>query len=188
MVSVGVGGRGHVLRLVHREADGLRQAAGVLPSAGERQRAQTHPVGRLCKARVAGCYALAGAVGLAAGIWLGSTFVSPVLESSTAMYKRSDAFVRACEAAGAEISKLRRASFFLESCSAPIVTPILSEEGYVIVRRTVLGHADDDDGERVTYSVKMDGRAVDKWRALEVKRAPNHLTLDASLLPTSAHR
>src|SRR4029453_16094198 len=100
MVSVGVGGRGHVLRLVHREADGLRQAAGVLPSAGERQRAQTHPVGRLCKARVAGCYALAGAVGLAAGIWLGSTFVSPVLESSTAMYKRSDAFVRACEAAG----------------------------------------------------------------------------------------
>ena len=103
------------------------------------------------------------------------------------MYKRSDAFVRACEAAGAEISKLRRASFFLESCSAPIVTPILSEEGHVIVRRAVLGHADDDDGERVTYSVKMDGRAVDKWRALEVKRAPNHLTLDTSLLPTSAH-
>jgi hypothetical protein len=131
--------------------------------------------------------ASAGAVGLAAGMWLGSTFVSPALESSTAMYKRSDAFVRACEAAGAEISKLRRASFFLESCSAPIVTPILSEEGYVIVRRTVSGHADDDDGERVTYSVKMDGRAVDKWRAVEVKRAPNHLTLDASLLPTSAH-
>jgi hypothetical protein len=31
----------------------------------------------------------------------------------------------------------------------------------------------------------MDGRGVDKWSALEVKRAPSGLTLDASLLPTT---
>ena len=54
----------------------------------------------------------------------------------------------------------------------------------MIVRRTVEGVAAADDGGRVTYSVKMDGRGVDKWRALEIKRAPSGLTLDASLLPT----
>jgi hypothetical protein len=30
----------------------------------------------------------------------------------------------------------------------------------------------------------MNGRGVDAWRALEVRRAPSALTLDASLLPT----
>ena len=54
----------------------------------------------------------------------------------------------------------------------------------MIVSRTVEGHANDDDGGRVTYSVKMDGRGADTWRALEVRRAPSALTLDASLLPT----
>jgi hypothetical protein len=136
------------------------------------------------KGRVIGRYALAGGFGLVAGLWLGSTFVSPAL-LSTAMYKRSGAFVGVCEAAGAEIAKLRRAAFFIDDCSAPIVTPIFGEEGYVIVRRTVEGHADDDDGGRMTYSLKMDGRGVDRWRAVEVRRAPSQLTLDASLLPTT---
>jgi hypothetical protein len=117
-------------------------------------------------------------------VWLGSTFVPATAEPSTAMYKRSTAFVRACQAAGAEISRLRHATFFVDDCSAPIVTPIFGEEGRVIVRRVVEGYAGDDDGGRVTYSVKMDGRGLDGWRMLEVRRAPSHLTLDASLLPT----
>ena len=100
------------------------------------------------------------------------------------MYKRSAAFVRACEAAGEEIAKVRRATLFIDDCSAPIVTPLFGAEGLVIVRRTIEGVAADDDGGRVTYSVKMDGRGVDKWSALEIKRAPSGLTLDASLLPT----
>jgi hypothetical protein len=111
------------------------------------------------------------------------------------MYKRSAAFMGACEAAGAEISKLRRTTFFVDNCSTPIVTPLFGEEGHVIVSRTVEGLANDDDGGRVIYSVKMDGRGIDNWRAIEVKRAPSGLTLDASLLPakrpvvsTSAHR
>ena len=115
---------------------------------------------------------------------LGRTFVYPAPDPPTAMYKRSAAFVRACEAAGAEISQLRRATFFLDDCSTPIVTPLFGVEGQVIVSRTVEGFTGDDDGGRAIYSVKMDGRGIDKWRALEIRRAPNGLVLDASLLPT----
>lgn len=124
-----------------------------------------------------------------------SVFLSSTPEPPTALYMRSNALVRACEAAGAEISRLRRVTFFIDDCSAPVVTPIIGEEGRMIVRRTVEGEADDDDGARVTYSVKMDGHSIDKWRAVEVKLAPSRLTLDVSLLPTtrsatptSAHR
>lgn len=176
-----------MLRLRRTEADGspLRRAVQILPVTGKHQRAPTLLPGLSVKGRVIGRYALAGGIGFVAGLWLGSTFFSLALQSSTAMYKRSGAFVQVCEAAAAEIAKLRRAAFFIDDCSAPIVTPIFGEEGHVIVRRTVEGHADDDDGGRLIYSVKMDGRGVDKWRALEVKRAPSQLTLDASLLPTT---
>lgn len=51
-----------------------------------------------------------------------------------------------CDAAGVEISRQRRATFFIDDCSTPIVTPIFGEEGRVIVRRTVEGNAHDDDG------------------------------------------
>ena len=135
--------------------------------------------------RIAG-HLLSAAVSFTAGLCLGSAFFAAAPNASTALYKRSNAFVRACETAGAEISRLRRAAFFIDDCSLPTVTPIFGEEGHLIVRRTVEGHADDDDGGRVTYSVKMDGRGVDKWRAIEVRRAPSQLTLDASLLPTKA--
>ena len=133
-------------------------------------------------------YLLAGSLGFVAGLWLGSAFISAAPDASTALYKRSNAFVGACETAGVEISRLRRAAFFIDDCSLPIVTPIFGEEGQLIVSRTVEGYADDDDGGRVTYSVKMDGRGVDKWRALDIKRAPRQLTLDASLLPTKASK
>ena len=128
---------------------------------------------------------LAGLAGVAVGMCLFNVFLSSTPEPATALYKRSNAFVRACETAGAEISRLRRATFFIDDCSTPVVTPIFGEEGRVIVRRTVEGEADDDDGGRVTYSVKMDGRSIEKWRAIEIRLAPSRLTLDASLLPTS---
>lgn len=184
MVLLGVVGRGQVLRLIRKDVGGLqsRQAARLLPAASERERTPMLSPG---KGRVIGRHALVGGIGLAVGLWLGSTFAPSALQSSTAMYKRSGAFFRVCEAAGAEIAKLRRTAFFIDDCSTPVVTPIFGEEGYVIVRRTVEGHADDDDGGRITFSVKMDGRGFDRWRALEVKRAPSQLTLDASLLPTT---
>ena len=126
------------------------------------------------------------AVGLLVGIVAGMCLVALLIakpEAGTALYKRATAFTLACEAAGVELSMLRRASFFTDDCTAPIVTPVLSQEGYLIVSRTAEGHAD---GGRVRYSVKMDGRATDKWRIVEVKRAPNRLTVDASLLPTAS--
>jgi hypothetical protein len=181
--SLGVVGRGHVLRLIRRDAGGPRlpQAAQVWRPAGEGQRGQARSFGTI---GLAGGYLLAGAVGLVLGVGLGRAFVYPAPEAPTAMYKRSAALVRACEAAGAEIARLRRATFFIDDCSAPIVTPLFGSEGQVIVSRTVEGFTDDDDGGRVIYSVKMDGRGVDTWRALEVRRAPNGIALDASLLPT----
>jgi hypothetical protein len=160
------------------------QAGDVLRPPSEAERGQVRVPGALRKRSVAGGYLLAAAVGLVLGMGLGRALVFPAPEPASAMYKRSAAFGRACEAAGQEIAKLRRETFFIDDCSAPIVTPLFGAEGLVIVRRTVEGVVDDDDGGRVTYSVKMDGRGVDKWRALEIKRAPSGLTLDASLLPT----
>jgi hypothetical protein len=155
------------------------------PPAGESQREPARSSATIGRGRRAGGYVLAAAAGLVAGVWLGSAFVPPAPEPSTAMYKRSTAFMRACQAAGAEIARLRRTTVFIDDCTVPIVTPIFGEEGQVIVRRIVEGYAGDDDAGRVTYSVKMDGRGVDGWRMLEVRRAPSHLTLDASLLPTT---
>lgn len=128
--------------------------------------------------RAFGCYILAGVVCLA----LCCAFLSPATEDSTALFKRSEAFVQACEVAGAEITALRRASFLVDDCSRPIVTPVLGEEGRLIIRRTLQGHVNDGDGEPTTYSLMMDGRGFDNWRVLQVKRAPGQLTLDVSLL------
>ena len=137
------------------------------------------------RGREAGGYVLAGLVGAMLGMALFSVVLSSTPETGAAIYQRSNAFVRACEAAGAEISRLRRATIFMDDCSAPVVTPIFGEEGQVIVRRTVEGGPHDDGGARVTYSVKMDGRSVDGWHAVEIRLAPSRLTLDASLLPTT---
>ena len=148
-----------MLRLSRKDAGGPRlpQAASVLWPASEGQPGQGRSSDAIRKGQTIGSYLLAGAVGLVLGMGLGRAFVYPAPEPPTAMYKRSGAFVRACEAAGAEIASLRRATFFIDSCSAPIVTPLFGYEGQVIVSRTVEGHADDDDGGRVTYSVKRRG-------------------------------
>ena len=174
-----------MLRWIRKDADRSRepQDGHVLRPASEAESGQVPASGAIPKGSAAGGYLLAAAVGLVLGLAIGKALF-PAPDAPSAMYKRSAAFVRACEAAGEEVAKLRRATSFIDDCSAPIVTPLFGTEGLVIVRRTVEGVADDDDGGRVTYSVKMDGRGVDKWSALEIKRAPSGLTLDASLLPT----
>lgn len=181
-VVVGVVGRGSVLRLIRNDAGGPRlpHAAEALRPAG----GQARSFGTIRNGRIAAGYLLAGAVGLVLGMGFGRAFLYPVPEPPTAMYKRSAAFVAACKAAGAEIARLQRATFFIDDCSAPIVTPLFGSEGQVIVSRTVEGLTSDGDGGRAIYSVKMDGRGVDKWHALEIKRAPGGLTVDASVLPT----
>ena len=138
---VGVVGRGYVLRWIRKEAGGSRlpQSVHVLRPAGEAERGQARASATFRKGRAAGGYLLAAAVGIVLGMALGRVFVFPAPEPPTAMYKRSGAFVRACEAAGAEIASLRRATTFIDNCSAPIVTPLFGHEGQVIVRRTVEG-------------------------------------------------
>lgn len=167
------------------DARAPRDGEGPSP-AGELSPVQARSSGSIGKRSAAGSHLLVGAVGIVAGMWLGSVLPSYSSKASIAMYKRPAAFAQACEAAGAEISTLRRATFFLNDCSAPIVTPIFGQEGRVIVRRTVEGYPNDDDGGRITYSVKLDGRGLDRWRVVEVQRAPNSITLDSSLLPTQS--
>jgi hypothetical protein len=179
-------GVGMGLQLSRLEADGVRSkraAVALRPtSRGQHEGAPSSDTVR--KARAIGGYRLVGAVSLVLGIWLGVAFFYSAPKQSIAMYKRSAASMQACEAAGVEIARLRHATSFIDDCSTPVVTPLFGSEGQVIVSRTVQGDADDDDNGRVTYSVKMDGRGVDTWRALQVRRAPSELTLDASLLPT----
>ncbi len=140
----------------------------------------------VCKRQPVISHLLVGLLGIVAGAWLGALVFDASGPSRIALYKHAGAFRLACEAAGEEISNLRHVSIFLDDCTKPIVTPVLGQEGQLIVSRVVEGNTAADKSSRVTYSVKVDGRAADRWRILEVKRAPNQVILDASLLPTKA--
>jgi len=160
----------------------LSTSAAVDLRPGQHESAQSSDT--VHKAKATRGYRLAAVAGIGLAISLGvALFYSPA-KQTIALYKRSAAAVQACEAAGAEIARLRRATLFMDDCSTPVVTPLFGSTGQVIVTRTVQGDADDDDGGRVSYSVKMDGRGVDTWHVLQVRRAPSELTLDASRLPT----
>lgn len=155
-------------------------SAAVALRPGQHESAQSCDAVQKAKATRGYRLAAVGGIGLAISLGV-AIFYSPA-KQTIALYKRSAASVQACEAAGAEIARLRRATLFMDDCSAPVVTPLFGCKGQVIVTRTVQGDADDDDGGRVSYSLKMDG--IDTWLPLQVRRAPSELTLDASRLPT----
>ena len=92
-------GRGYVLRWIRKDAGGSRvpQAGHVLRPAGEAERGQVRASGAIRKGSVAGGYLLAAAVGVVVGMAIGRAFVFPAPDPPSAMYKRSAAFVRACE-------------------------------------------------------------------------------------------
>lgn len=125
---------------------------------------------------------LLGTVALAIVAALGYVAV-PHASKGAALYQRAAAPHDACKAAAAAILALRKGepTIFLDDCAAPIVTSISNQRGHLIVTRVV------DAGKRqlATYSVLVDGNASDSWLVLEVRRAPNKLTLDASLLTTN---
>lgn len=104
-----------------------------------------------------------------------------------ALYQRASAPHEACKAAGAATLALPKgqSTTFLDNCATPIVTRISNPRGHLIVTRIVESSSDSGKRQLATYSVLVDGDAVDKWRVLEVRRAPNKLTLDASLLTTN---
>jgi hypothetical protein len=136
--------------------------------------------------QAAWCWMLIGVVALAApAMIVYSLWQDP--EPTTAMYQRDAAPRAACQAAAVAMSALRPMAGLtvVDDCDAPTVTEVLSDPGLFIVTLDVEEQGDDLRGRRRTYSVMIDGRAFDKWRILDVKLAPNFLTLDASPL-TSA--
>jgi hypothetical protein len=101
------------------------------------------------------------------------------------LYERADAAREACTDAGAELAALWGASKRLaDDCFAPRVTRVVGQPGKLIVTRTVK----DTHNESSTYSVMTDGRGTDRWRVVDVRRAPSNLSLDASLLATQQPR
>jgi hypothetical protein len=126
---------------------------------------------------------LIGVIGLAAtAMIVYSLWRDP--ETSTAMYQRETAPRSACKAAAVAMSAFRAISglTFADDCDAPTVTEVLNEPGLFIVTLDMEEQGGGLRSRRRTYSVMIDGRGIDKWRILDVKLAPNTLTLDASKL------
>lgn len=111
----------------------------------------------------------------------------PHAPDDLALYQHASAPHEACKAAAGAILALRKgqSTIFLDDCAAPIVTRISNQPGHLIVTRVVDTTFDAGERALATYSVLVDGNAASTWRVLEVRRAPNKLTLDASLLMTS---
>jgi hypothetical protein len=136
--------------------------------------------------KAAWCWMLVGVIALVApAMIVYSLWWAP--EPITAMYQRDAAPRAACKAAAVAMSALRPMAglTLVDDCDAPTVTEVLNDPGLFIVTLDVEEQGDGLRGRRRTYSVMIDGRAFDKWRILDVKLAPNSLTLDASQL-TSA--
>jgi hypothetical protein len=126
-----------------------------------------------------------GTVALATIAALGYIAV-PRAPHDPTLYQRASAPYEACKAAAAAILALPKgqSTTFLDNCATPIVTRVSNQSGHLIVTRVVEALSDAGKRQLATYSVLVDGNAVDTWRVLEVRRAPNKLSLDASLLTT----
>jgi hypothetical protein len=124
-----------------------------------------------------GVTGLASAAMIAYSLW-------PDSGTTMAMYQRETAPRDACKAAALAIPAFRAMSglTFAGDCDAPTVTEVLNEPGHFIVTLDMEERRDGFRDRRRTYSVMIDGRGFDKWRILDVKLAPNTLTLDASQL------
>ena len=111
----------------------------------------------------------------------------PHAPDDLALYQHASAPHEACKAAAAAILALRngQSTIFLDDCATPIVTRISNQRGQLIVTRVVDAPFDAGKRQLATYSVLVDGSAASTWRVLEVRRAPNKLTLDASMLTTN---
>ena len=123
---------------------------------------------------------IVGAVGYFAAIPFNS-------EAGRALYQRTAAAQQACKAAADAILALRKGqtTSFVDDCAEPTVTQMSNLRGQLIVTRVIDTPCDTAKHQQVTYSVMVDGQGKDRWRILEVKLAPNKITLDASLLLTA---
>lgn len=105
-------------------------------------------------------------------------FVPAGWEADVPQYQRRAASEAACEAAAAEISRLRPQSpiKFLDDCLQPKVTPVSNKPGHLIVTRVVEVRIAGATAKK-TYSALMDGRRADAWHMIQVGSAPNELSV-----------
>lgn len=111
----------------------------------------------------------------AAGIVAGFT-LSVASEADMPLYQRRAAAEVACRDAGKALLQLHQGIAFADDCRQPRVTPLSNRPGYLIVTR-VTGAPSGDTTAETTYSALMDGRSFDTWRLVDVRAAPNELSV-----------
>ena len=120
------------------------------------------------------CAVLAAVFAIVASIAL-----SAALKEEAPLYHRRAASKVACkDAANALLRQhhLPSGVTFADDCRQPKVTPVSNRPGYLIVTRVVHARAGDATADK-TFSVLMDGRQFDAWRLVEVRSAPNELSV-----------
>lgn len=98
------------------------------------------------------------------------------------MYERQGAAVHACWVAEIAIAGHRApaATTFASDCLMPVVTPLWTRPGFVIVTRTLKDPEGTPGAKPRTFSVLLDGRRTDRWRIVDVKSSSGELALDAT--------
>lgn len=104
--------------------------------------------------------------------------LSLLSEADVPLYQRRAAAEGACRDAAMALVRLHSPSgiTFADDCRQPKVTPLSNRPGYLIVTRVAGAQAGDATAE-TTYSILMDGRHFDAWRLVEVRAAPNELSV-----------
>lgn len=100
------------------------------------------------------------------------------------MSERQGAGIQACWVAEIAIAGHRApaATAFASDCLMPVVTPLWTKPGFVIVTRTLKDPEGAAGMKPRTFSVLLDGRHTDRWRIVDVKSSPGELTLDTPAL------
>jgi hypothetical protein len=119
---------------------------------------------------------------LPAGIYMCSQAQS---ETHVPMHKRQAADQQACvvaeQAIAAQLAPTQAS--FTSACRPPVVTRLWTRPGFVAVTRSVKELDATSTASRRTFSVLLDGRHTDGWQIVDVRQAPNKLTVDISMLP-----
>jgi hypothetical protein len=103
------------------------------------------------------------------------------------MYERAGADMQACSVAEIAIAGHRApaSTTFASACRAPVVTRLWNRPGFVVVTRAAKELDATSAPLQRTFSVLLDGRHSDGWQIVDVRPAPNELTVDISMLPLS---
>jgi hypothetical protein len=119
---------------------------------------------------------------LAAGIHL---CLQAYRETHVPMYERRAADQEACrvaeQAIAAQFAPIQ--AVFTSACRPPAATRLWNRPGFVVVTRSVKELDTTSTASSRTFSVLLDGRHTDGWQVVDVRQAPNKVTVDISMLP-----